>query len=76
MSKQWLKAALIRAVKTFAQTALGTLGGSALFTEVHWGVVLSASVMAAIYSLLTSIKGLPEVPVGGETDENNSVNPH
>ena len=74
MNKKWLKAALIRAVKTFAQTMLGTLGGTALLTEVHWGVVLSSSAMAAVYSILTSIKGLPEV--GGETDEDHSVDPN
>lgn len=57
----WIKAALIRAVKTFAQTAIATIGTSALISEVNWLVVLSASALAAGLSLLTSVAGLPEV---------------
>ena len=65
MKKDWKKffiAAGIRAVRTLAQTAIATIGTSALISEVDWKVVASASVLAAILSLLTSIAtGLPEV---------------
>lgn len=65
MKKDWKKfivAALIRAVRTLAQTAGATIGTSALLSEVNWPVVASASVLAAILSVLTSIAtGLPEV---------------
>lgn len=61
MTKSWWKAALIRAVKTIAQTAAATIGTSAIISEVDWLVVLSASVLAGILSMLTSIAGLPEV---------------
>jgi len=59
--KQWAKAAGIRAIKTIAQTAIATIGTTALLTEVNWVVVASASVLAGILSILTSIAGLPEV---------------
>lgn len=61
MSKEWLKAAIIRAVRTFAQTAVATIGTTALMEDVNWLVVGSASLLAAILSILTSIAGLPEV---------------
>jgi hypothetical protein len=61
MSKQWAKAAGIRALKTVAQTFLATVGTSALLTEVNWAAVLSASVLAGILSVVTSVAGLPEV---------------
>ena len=65
MKKDWKKfiiAALIRAVRTLAQTAIATIGTSALLSEVDWKIVASASVLAAILSILTSIAtGLPEV---------------
>lgn len=61
MSKKWWKAAGIRAVKTFAQAAIGTIGASVVLADVDWIVVLSASVLAAVLSLLTSVAGLPEV---------------
>lgn len=61
MSKKWWKAAGIRAVKTFAQAAIGTIGASVVLADVDWMVVLSASVLAAVLSLLTSVAGLPEV---------------
>lgn len=58
---QWFKAAGIRAIKTMAQTAVGTIGASALITDVDWKMILSASVLAGVVSLLTSIAGLPEL---------------
>ena len=61
--KLWWKAALIRAVKTVAQTAVATIGTTAVMTEVNWLMVGSASLLAGVLSLLTSIGGLPEVEV-------------
>ena len=58
----WIKAAGIRAVKTVAQTAVATIGASAVLSEVDWLVVASASALAGVLSLLTSIAGLPELP--------------
>ena len=60
--KLWLKAAGIRAVKTVAQTAVATIGASAVLSEVDWLVVASASALAGVLSLLTSVAGLPELP--------------
>lgn len=60
--KQWLKAAGVRAVKTVAQTAVATIGASAVISEVDWVMVVSASLLAGVVSMLTSIAGLPEVP--------------
>ena len=62
--KKWIKAAGIRAVKTIAQTATATIGTSAVISQVDWKVVISASVLAGILSLLTSIAGLPEIKEG------------
>jgi len=59
--KIWFKAAGIRAVKTVAQTAVATIGTTAVMSEVDWIIVASASALAGILSLLTSIAGLPEV---------------
>ena len=61
MDKQWLKAAGIRALKTVAQTAVATIGTSAVLGDVNWIAVMSASVLAGILSLLTSVAGLPEL---------------
>lgn len=58
---KWCKAALIRAAKTVAQTAIATIGTEALLSDVNWVAVVSASVLAGILSILTSLAGLPEV---------------
>ena len=59
--KNWIKAAGIRALKTVAQTAVATIGTCAVLSEVNWITVASASVLAGILSLLTSLAGLPEL---------------
>ena len=58
---QWLKCAAIRAVKTVAQSAIATIGTAAAMGEVNWTLVLSASALSGVLSLLTSLAGLPEV---------------
>ena len=60
-TKQWLKAAAVRAVKTVAQTAVATIGTAAMMDEVNWIAVASAAALAGVLSLLTSVAGLPEV---------------
>lgn len=62
--KSWAKAAGIRAIKTVAQTAVATIGTSAVLAQVDWVMVVSASVLAGVLSLLTSVAGLPEVQTG------------
>jgi hypothetical protein len=57
----WAKAAAVRALKTLAQTAIATIGTTAVIEEVNWQIVVSASLLAAFLSILTSIAGLPEV---------------
>ena len=59
--KKWLKAAIVRAVKTIAQTAIATIGTSAAMGDVNWILVGSASLLSGILSVLTSVAGLPEV---------------
>jgi len=59
--KRWIAAAGVRAIKTVAQTAVATISTSAIMSEVNWPVVASASLLAGILSLLTSIAGLPEL---------------
>jgi len=58
---KWLKAAGVRAIKTVAETAVATIGTSAILSQVDWKVVASASILSGILSLLISIKGLPEL---------------
>ena len=64
----WAKAAGVRAVKTVAQTFVATIGTAAVLQEVNWPMVLSASVLAGVISLATSVAGLPEVSVPETTD--------
>lgn len=61
MSKKWFKCAVIRAVKTIAQTAVGVIGASTVMSAVDWKIVVSSALLAGIVSILTSIGGLPEV---------------
>ena len=60
-TKRWFVAALVRSVKTCCQTAIATIGTTALISEVNWLMVLSASALAGVLSILTSLAGLPEV---------------
>ena len=59
--KEWIKAAAIRAIKTVAQTAVATIGTAAVMSEVNWLAVASASALAGVLSVLTSLAGIPEV---------------
>ena len=68
MNVNWWKAAGIRAVKTFFQTFAATLGSAAVIESVNWKVVISASAMAAILSLATSLAGLPELELMEEAE--------
>ena len=73
MSRQWLKAAAIRAVKTMAQTAIAMIPVGVSVTEVGWYAVVGTAVLAGILSLLTSVAGIPEAddgasPLGGTDD--------
>lgn len=61
INEKWLKAAGIRAIKTVCQTAIATIGTAAVMSQVNWVAVISASVLAGILSLLTSLAGLPEL---------------
>lgn len=71
----WIKAAGVRAIKTLAQTAVATIGTSAAMGDVNWKMVLSASLLAAILSLLTSVAGLPEVDKSDGTIVVNNDDP-
>ena len=75
MWKDWLKAAGIRALKTVAQTAIATIGTSFVISDVDWVVVASASGLAGILSLLTSLAGLPELK-NEEVEDADSTEEH
>lgn len=60
-TKKWIKAALVRCIRTVAQTAVATIGAAAVLSDVNWAMVVSASLLAGLLSILTSIAGLPEV---------------
>ncbi len=65
-TKEWVKAAAVRALKTTAQAALGAIGATAMITDVNFLLIVSTAAMAGICSILTSVAGLPEV---SQTDE-------
>lgn len=69
-TKDWFKAAGTRAIKTMAQAALASIGTTAFMEDVNWIAVASTSCLAGIFSLLTSIAGLPEIKNDNETKEN------
>lgn len=64
MTKSWVKASSVRALKTMAQTAVASIGVTSTLGEVAWVQVISTSVLAGILSMLTSVAGLPEVKEG------------
>lgn len=68
-TEKWLRAALVRAVKTMAQAALGTIGAAAFLGDVSWGLVASAAALSGACSLLTSVAGLPEADGGQSLPE-------
>ena len=61
---KWLEAAAVRAIKTVAQTAVATIGTAAVLGSVNWQMTISASILAGVLSMLTSVAGLPEVKEG------------
>ena len=68
MTKKWLKAAGIRAIKTVAQSDIAVIGSAAVMGQVHWKVALSTAILAGILSLLTSVAGLPELKDDDKTE--------
>lgn len=73
MTKEWAKAAAIRAVRTVAQAAIAMIGTSVVLTDVDWMVVLSASCLAGVLSILTSVAGLPEVDLLYYEEESSQI---
>ena len=71
--KEWIKCALIRALKTICQTAVATIGTSVVLSDVDWKIVISASLLAGILSILTSIAGLPELEKKKENQYGRSM---
>lgn len=69
-TKKWVKASVVRAVKTMAQTAVATIGTSAVMGDVNWLMVASASALSGIISILTSVAGIPEVECEDNEREN------
>ena len=69
MSNYWIRCACVRAIKTIAQTAVATIGSAVVLSAVDWRMVVSASILAGVLSLLTSVAGLPEVDMLEEFDE-------
>lgn len=67
--KSWARAAGIRAIKTVAQTAVATIGTAAVVSDVNWMMIASASVLAGLISLLTSVAGLPELHIAEKKTE-------
>lgn len=67
--KKWIKYACIRAIKTIAQTALATIGTSAVISNVDWIMVASSSLLAGLLSILTSVAGIPEVKKDGDVED-------
>lgn len=67
----WFKAAIIRAVRTMAQTCLALLSSAMVLSDIDFGYVASATVLAGIYSLLTSLSGLPEVEESEDAEDDN-----
>lgn len=65
-TKEWIRAAAIRSLKTICQTAVATIGTAAVMSAVDWKMVVSASILAGILSVLTSLAGLPEVEDNGD----------
>lgn len=63
-TKKWIKAALVRCIRTVAQTSVATIGAAAVLSDVNWTMVVSASLLAGLLSILTSVAGLPEVKEG------------
>ena len=61
-TKTWIKAAAVRALKTVCQTAVATIGTAAVLSSVDWKMVVSASLLAGVLSILTSVAGIPEAP--------------